>query len=459
MTSRRKFIQQVGAYAAATTIPGIGMAQSTRKQNMLKNRTSIPVDSNWDVIVVGGGPSGCTAAIASAREGARTLLIEATGVLGGMGTSGMVPCWCPFTDGEKIIYRGLAEKIFNASRKGVPHVPADRIDWVDINPECLTRVYDTMVSEAGVKVLFHSRVAQVEKSANDRVDAVVVANKNGLTAFRAKVFVDATGDGDLARWAGADFMKSDELQSSTLCFALAGVDTYAFRFDSPNIQSDDKNSPIRRGINEGKYPKSMGHICLNLIGPDVVQFNAGHIECDPTDPWKLSNAMMDGRQLAEDFLTVFREVAPKAFANAFVVRTAALLGVRDGRRITGDYIFTGDDWRQRRQFDDEIGRNCYYIDIHKSGAVPVHYKRGESHGIPYRCLTPRGLSNVLVAGRCISTDEEAFGSLRVMPPCLVTGEAAGMAAAISMGSARPNVHNIDVSHLRKRLLEEGQYLL
>ena len=461
MSSRRDFIKTAGTLAVASAIPSIGSAHAAASKNpqLSLKGMKVNVDSQWDVIVVGGGPAGCTAAISAAREGARTLLIEAMGQLGGMGSAGMVPAWCPFSDKEKIIYRGLAEKIFNLSRAGVPHEPKNRLDWVNINPEHLMRVYDQQVAASGAKVLFFSRLAAVEKNAQDQVDAIIVANKNGLTAFKAKVYVDATGDGDLAAWAGADTLKTDVLQSSTLCFSLANVDTYAFRYDSPNLQSDDPNTPINKGIADGRYPKSMGHICLNLVGPDVVQFNAGHIDTDATDPWKLSLAMQEGRQLAEQFLKAFQEVSPKAFGNAFLVKTASLLGVRDSRRVVGDYQFTGDDWRARRQFDDEIGRNCYYIDIHKSGAVPVFYKKGESHGIPYRCLTPKGLKNVLVAGRCISTDEEAFGSLRVMPPCLVTGEAAGMAAYHAIQQGHDDVHKVDTQHLRARLKEEGQYFL
>ena len=461
MSSRRDFIKTAGTLAVASAIPSIGSAHAAASKNpqLSLKGMKVNVDSQWDVIVVGGGPAGCTAAISAAREGARTLLIEAMGQLGGMGSAGMVPAWCPFSDKEKIIYRGLAEKIFNLSRAGVPHEPKNRLDWVNINPEHLMRVYDQQVAASGAKVLFFSRLAAVEKNAQDQVDAIIVANKNGLTAFKAKVYVDATGDGDLAAWAGADTLKTDVLQNSTLCFSLANVDTYAFRYDSPNLQSDDPNTPINKGIADGRYPKSMGHICLNLVGPDVVQFNAGHIDTDATDPWKLSLAMQEGRQLAEQFLKAFQEVSPKAFGNAFLVKTASLLGVRDSRRVVGDYQFTGDDWRARRQFDDEIGRNCYYIDIHKSGAVPVFYKKGESHGIPYRCLTPKGLKNVLVAGRCISTDEEAFGSLRVMPPCLVTGEAAGMAAYHAIQQGHDDVHKVDTQHLRARLKEEGQYFL
>jgi hypothetical protein len=420
------------------------------------------IDDRWDVIIVGGGPAGCAAAIASSREGARTLLIEAMGQLGGMGTSGMIPAWCPFSDGEKIIYRGLAEKIFNESKKGVPHESGDRMDWVSINPEYLVSVYDRMVSGSGTKILFFSRLAAVEMSANDTIDALIVANKSGLIAFKAKVYIDATGDGDLAAWAGASFKRGDEngvVQSSSLCFSFANVDSYNYTYGLP-LYGGDKKSPVHTAIASGKYPLIDKHLCVNYIGPGVLQFNAGHlVNVDSTDPWAVSQAMIKGREIAAQYLEAMKDVQPQTFGSAFLARTAALLGVRDSRRIEGDYIFTVEDWKQRKSFDDEIGRNCYYIDIHKNGYPAVHYGKGESHGIPYRCLTPKGLKNVLTAGRCISTDEEAFGSLRVMPPCLVTGEAAGMAAAHATKQSKYDVHKIDVPYLRKRLKEEGQYLL
>lgn len=420
-------------------------------------QSKVRLDSSWDVIVVGGGPGGCTAAIAAAREGAKVLLIEATGQLGGMGTAGMVPAWCPFSDGEKIIYRGLAERIFNESKKGVPHEPKGKLDWVNINPEYLMRVYDRMVTESGASVLFFSRVAAVEKSADDTVDAIIVANQLGLTAFRAKIFVDATGNGDLSVWAGATYMKSGVLQDSTLCFALANVNGDKYY---GGLHSDNKQSPIHKVVGpDGKYPLTGHHFCMNLIGPNVVQFNAGHIHVDTTDPRSVTEAMMTGRQVAQQYLEACKEACPEIFGNAFVVKTASLLGMRDGRRIVGDYVFTKEDWNARRTFEDEIGRNSYYLDVHKSGFKPVHYKKGDSHGIPYRCLTPKGLRNVLTAGRCISTDEEAFGSLRVMPPCLVTGEAAGAAAAIAIQQSRCDVHAVDVQYLRRRLRLEGQYFL
>lgn len=464
MTTRRNFIKSMGAMAVAAAVAPDLLARELSGERRFKDgesvrlkQSKVRLDSSWDVIVVGGGPGGCTAAIAAAREGAKVLLIEATGQLGGMGTAGMVPAWCPFSDGKKIIYRGLAERIFNESKKGVPHEPKGKLDWVNINPEYLMRVYDRMVTESGASVLFFSRVAAVEKSADDTVDAIIVANQLGLTAFRAKIFVDATGNGDLSVWAGATYMKSGVLQDSTLCFALANVNGDKYY---GGLHSDNKQSPIHKVVGpDGKYPLTGHHFCMNLIGPNVVQFNAGHIHADTTDPRSVTEAMMTGRQVAQQYLEACKEACPEIFGNAFVVKTASLLGMRDGRRIVGDYVFTKEDWNARRTFEDEIGRNSYYLDVHKSGFKPVHYKKGDSHGIPYRCLTPKGLRNVLTAGRCISTDEEAFGSLRVMPPCLVTGEAAGAAAAIAIQQSRCDVHAVDVQYLRKRLRLEGQYFL
>ncbi|MDE6125955.1 MAG: FAD-dependent oxidoreductase [Muribaculaceae bacterium] len=463
--SRRGFLKTATFLAAAAAIPQ-GMAARGRNSRETGPNIATPrvkVNNDYDIIVAGGGPAGCAAAIAAASRGCRTLLIEATGNLGGLGTSGMVPAWCPFTDGEKVIYRGLAEKVFAMSKAGVPHEPADKYDWVTINPEYLIRVYDRLVEESGAEVLFFSRVAAVEMSADDTVDALVVANKDGLTAYRPKIIVDATGDGDIAAWAGAPYLKGDAdgvLQKSTLCFSVANVDTQAY-LTGPELHSGhNPDSASVRAHLSGRFPLLDTHCCHNLIGPGVVQFNANHIEIkDTTDPRQLSDAMRLGRQTADQHLEMLKEYRPDAFKDAFVVKTAIIPGIRDSRRIVGDYLFTGDDWRARRSFDDEIGRNCYFIDIHKTGVPHVHYGRGESHGIPYRCLTPKGLRNVLTAGRCISTDDEAYGSLRVMPPCLVTGEAAGIAAALAAAATSRDIHSVDTGDLRRILRSRGQYFL
>ncbi len=362
--SRRGFLKTAALFAAAAALPQ-GMAArggSSRKDTLSLANKKVRVNDTYDVIVAGGGPAGCAAAIAAASEGRKTLLIEATGNLGGLGTSGMVPAWCPFTDGEKIIYRGLAEKVFRQAKAGVPHEPADKFDWVTINPEYLIGVYDRMVEESGADVLFFSRVAAVEMSADDAVDAVVVANKDGLTAYRPKIVIDATGDGDIAAWVGAEYLKGDAegvLQKSTLCFSVANVNTEAY-LNGPELHSGhNPDSASVRAHRTGRFPLLDTHCCHNLVGPGVVQFNANHIEIkDTTDPRQLSDAMRLGRRAADQHLEMLKEFRPDAFKDAFVVKTAIIPGIRDSRRIVGDYIFTGDDWRARKSFDDEIGRNC-----------------------------------------------------------------------------------------------------
>lgn len=420
-----------------------------------------PLNTDYDIIVAGGGPAGCTASIAAAREGKKVLLVEALGNLGGLGTSGMVPAWCPFSDGEKVIYRGLAYKIFEEAKKGVPFEPADKTDWVAINPEYLIGVYDRNVKEAGVDILFFSRIAGVELSSEGVVDCVNIANKAGLTPYKAKVYIDCTGDGDVAVWAGADYFKGDSegnLQKSTFCFSVANVNEEAY-LSGPELHSGhNPESPSVQAARSGNYPLLDTHCCHNLVGPGVVQFNANHVDIpDTTDPVQLSEAMILGRRIAEQHLEMLKEYRPDAFSEAFIVKTAILPGIRDSRRIKGDYVFTAEDWYARRSFPDEIGRNCYFIDVHKEGHEDIHYRPGESHGIPYRVLTPEGLKNVIVAGRCISADEESFGSLRVMPVCLVTGEAAGVAASMAADTDTPDVHSVDVEKLREKLRGYGAY--
>lgn len=438
---------------------------------------NIPLDDSWDVIVVGGGPAGCTAAIAAAREGAKTLLLEATGCLGGMGTSGLVPAWCPFSDHEKIVYRGLAQKVFERAKSGVVHVKKEDVDWVPIDPEFLKRVYDDMVTESGAKVLFNTFLADVQTDGDGRVEALIVSNKKGLSAFSAKVYVDCTGDGDLAVWAGAKYEQGDEtgdVQPATLCFILSNVDEYAYNH-GPRLHGHNLDSPIYDIIKSGEYPLIVDiHACSNWIGPSTMGFNSGHLwNVDNTDPFSVTDALIKGRKLAASFRDALAKYYPKAFSNAFLAATAPLIGARETRRVIGDYILTKDDYIARRSFPDEIARNCYYLDLHNSqkeiddvvegkidrDARDLRYKKGESHGIPYRCLTPVGLKNVLIAGRSISCDRAMQSSIRTMPGCLTMGEAAGMAAAHSTNMADIDVHKLDTDYLRKRLLEEGAYIL
>jgi hypothetical protein len=437
-------------------------------------QTSIPLNTDYEVIVVGGGPAGCTATIAAAREGRRTLLIESTGALGGAGTTALVPAWCPFSDQEKIIYRGLAEKIFREAKKGVPHVGEHETHWVAINAEQLKGVYDRFVTEAGADVLFLSTLCSVQKSDDQTVSSILVANKAGLTAYQARVFIDCTGDADLAAWAGAQFQQGDaegKVQPSTHCFTLGNVDEYAFKY-KVKVHGNQADSPIHKILDSGRYPLIPDtHLCSSLSAPRTVTFNAGHIfNLDSTDPHAVSRALILGRQMAAQYRDGLAEFSPEAFASSFLANTGSVIGVRESRRIIGDYILSLEDYLDRRSFEDEICRNCYFIDLHvtKEEAeaklnidVTRRFKQygpGESHGIPYRCLTPAGLSNVLVAGRNISCDRTVHGSIRVMPVCLAMGEAAGMAAAMAATADSPDVHTVPVGDLRARLKEYGAYL-
>ena len=451
--------------------------------HVLKQRT-VPLDDAWDVIVVGGGPAGVAAATASGREGARTLLIEAAGALGGMGTLGLVPWFCGYHDGEKIVARGLAEHVLRSTLAGIPHLKkflAEELPCLSpaIDPELLKRIYDDMVEGAGVQVLYHTQLCAVETDDSGRVDALIVSNKQGLSALRAKTYVDCTGDADLAAWAGASFEKGDadgSLQPATHCFMIGNVDEYALPC-GPQVHFYNADSPIHEGLRSEKYPLIIDrHSCNRQLGPGVYGFNTGHIyDVDNTDPVNISQALPHGRKMAAQYHQLFREHIP-AYANSMLIGTGAMMGVRETRRVIGDYVLTIEDYLARRSFPDEICRNAYGIDVHgsKNKAVAtagmtieqmkaINQKQtrsleaGESMGVPYRCLTPKGLGNVLVAGRSISTDRQTNGSTRIMACCLNTGEAAGIAAAMAAGDSG-DVHAVDTGALRETLRGFGAYL-
>jgi len=270
---------------------------------------------------------------------------------------------------------------------------------------------------------------------------------------------------------------------------LSNVDSYAFQntYD-PAVTGNwmFKDSPGWAIQDSGEYPEGVGGFCANLIGPGTVGFNALHIfGKNPLVQKDMSEAYIRGREMAEIYRAALKKHFPEAFANACLVQTGSLMGVRESRRIIGDYVLTAKDYDDRRTFPDEIGRNCYIIDKHdklepeEPGEEPLSikyyratpgdkvrqfheytdhafYKPGESHGIPYRCLTPKGLKNVLAAGRIISCERTVQSSIRVMPPCFVTGEAAGAAASMAAAD-RQDVHAVNVDELRRRLKEEGGY--
>ena len=442
------------------------------KNYTLKNST-VALNEDYDVIVCGGGPAGCAAAIAAAREGAKTLLLEASGMLGGMATMGLVNAWTAGWDGYRFIYGGISGRIMRAVYEKTPGVTDGFTKWQPIEYEWLKVFLDEMVTEAGADVLFHSNVCGIEMKDERNIDVVLVANKSGLTAYRARVFVDCTGDADLYAWAGKEYAKGNEngdLQAASLCFVMSGVNDAAFAvmndpyYDGTGYKHRALLNHIMR---EGKYKIENDHWVPRQLAPNIWTFNAGHVfGIDSTDPASVTRGCMEGRKLARTFFEAFREYAPEVFGNAYLMETASTLGVRESRIIQGDYSFCVDDYLARRSFPDEVFRGKYMIDVHEETKEATHdtskmyekYGPGESYGVPYRCLCPRDLDNVLVAGRTISSDRISNGSLRIMPCCMCGGEAAGIAAKYAADMQEVNIHKVDTQLLRRRLTEEGAYL-
>lgn len=446
-------------------------------------RNTLPLNEEYDVIVCGGGPAGVTAAISAAREGAKTLILEASGCLGGMSTNGMVNMFHNMGDGIRNVYGGLADKLVRRLKSYMPHVDPEEWRIVPIDYERMKQIYDQEVVASGAKILFHSMVCGVEMKDDRNIDVILVSNKHGLTAYRAKVFVDCTGDADLYAWSGKEFdlgTGTGHFMPASMCFTLTNVDEYSFPYMERQYGGKHRDT-IHKILADGKYNIPDDHYVSKKLGPRTYSFNAGHVHgVDATDPESLSLGLVEGRRLARELHDAFREYAP-SLSCSFLVQTSGLMGIRESRRIIGDYRFTGQDYLDRASFPDEVYRGKYQIDVHghKGGPRGIDendrkriaegakgdsvvrygkYGEGESYGVPYRCLCPRDLDNVLVAGRTISSDRVANGTLRVMSSAMCAGEAAGMAAAHASREETVNIHKVDTQNLRKRLIEEGAYL-
>lgn len=426
----------------------------------------LPVEDEVDVLVVGGGPAGLTAAIAASRAGKRVFLAETSGAFGGAATAAGVPTFCMFGDGERLLVGGIGMEL----RRMVSKAYSPETAWVPLNSEKMKLACDRLIANSSVKFSLFTTLCAA-RTEGRRLDAAVFASKRGLFAVRAKVFVDATGDADLVAFAGGSYEKGDAnggVMPATLCTLWGGID-FARR-----SSFKEQTAQLEVALGDGHFSVPDRHLTGITPTPDAPTGtgggNVGHVfGVDPTDERSLTKAMIDARRRMPEFESFFRKYL-KGYDNLGLLATAPYLGVRESRRVRCDYMLTEGDFKARASFADEIGRYCYPVDIHPSSADPkamsefqrkfreeYSYGKGESYGIPYRSLVASSFDNVLVAGRCIGTDRAMQASVRVIPGCFITGQAAGAAAALAV-DADAKARKVEYAALRARLKSLGAVL-
>jgi len=438
---------------------------------------------HYNVVVVGGGPSGIAAGLASARHGAKTLIIEKCGFLGGVAASG-IPFVDFFNSNKKQLIKGIAEEIYhNLKNKGAAlghkYFSKGHLDSITfIDPNWVKIITEEMLLEAKVDILYHTFAfgAEIE---GKRLTSINIANKGGAQKITADCFVDATGDGDIAAFAGAEFEKgrpSDGLmQPMSLIFSLVNVDLQKLgnEWDEAPINAKpvdgDKSYNIHPTTQLSKWDEILkkmnlfhdsGHYVWagTLRDNELTYVNIVRVsKLDPTDPVQLSLAEIEGRRQIKKVIEFFNKYIP-GLEKAHIGAIASQIGIRESRRIIGEYTLTADDIIFGRKFEDAISKNGYCIDIHdpEGKGWNAYFVKAEdaSYDIPYRCLVPKNINGLLTAGRCISTTYEALASTRVMPSCMAIGQGAGSAAAIS-SSKKIVPREIDVKELRGMLKEDG----
>ncbi len=426
----------------------------------MKRAASIPTLVEADVVVVGAGSAGCCAAIAAAEAGARVVLVERYGFAGGTSTQMLDTFYGFFTPGDQ------PRKVVG----GVPDRVVDELDatgdvflrpntygagtGVTYNPERLKLVWDRLLVRAGVNVLLHATLCEVEQK-SDTISAVVVHTKRGFLRIAGKRFIDASGDADLCHLVGLAYEKAgdiDPAQTLTTTFRMCNVDLPRHEAaGGKRMLMERMASAVDTGRHALPRRKGSAHAMVHDGCIATVAVRVGDL--DAVDPEDLTAAEMEGRRQAFVFEDFLRDMVP-GYERAKIIGLSHHIGVRETRRVYGEYRLTRDDCLTATQFDDQIALCGAPIEDHRQNAdgeaetAWAYVRDGLAYGIPYGTLVPKGRRDVWVVGRCFSATHDAHASCRSMGQTMSMGQAAGLAAAMSLRG------DVDVTELRERLLDQ-----
>jgi hypothetical protein len=432
----------------------------------------IPIYGEYEVAVLGGGPAGIAAAVASARAGRRTLLVERYGFLGGMGTAAGVTNFCGLhanVHGEMHrVVRGVASdllaRIDRLDGLNKPHLILGKIFAQAYDTAAYKIAADELLAEHGVDILFHALGADVAMEGETRINALFVETKAGRQAIRADIFIDCSGDGDLAAWAGAPYEVGDShghMLYPSMMFRLNGIDP-AKAGDAWRTIPQLMEQAEARGTH--KFPRKAA-IVRPQRSPIEWRVNFTQLKRDDgrpingLEPDDLTRGEIDGRRQAVEAFRFLRTVP--GFENSYIVDLPPQLGIRETRRVVGLYQLSGEDVLGCASFDDSIGVNGWPMEVHVAGDVifkfpPIPETRGYNE-MPYRMLVPERIDNLLVAGRCASMTHEGQSAARVSGACFAMGEAAGTAAALALSGNTPP-RDIAIEKLQETLKQQGAFI-